>query len=94
MQTKPTWEQLVAQAQDALAALTKPAAPSEQAHVFVDIDDLDPSLLGYTATNADDLCLESEAEDIYLGYRPMPSGMEWAAGLNMDEFVDAYMQCA
>lgn len=90
---KQTWEQLTEQAHATLQALSKPAAPSTPPE-FINLDDLDPEILGYDPADSDVLQLESEAEDIYLGYRPMPAGMEWAAGLNMDEFVDAYQQCA
>ncbi len=47
-----------------------------------------------THYGADALVLEIEAEAVYLGQRPMPEELEWAANLSMDEFVDAYMQLA
>lgn len=86
---RPSWNELVEQAHTLMASIQKPAAPSEPP-TFIDLDDLDPEALGYAPESADYEAIEAEAIDVYLGKRPLPKALEWAAALTLDDFVEAY----
>jgi hypothetical protein len=86
---RPSWDELVAQAHTLMDSLQKPAAPS-QPPTFIDLDDLDPEVLGYAPESAECDAIEAEAIDVYLGKKPLPKALEWAASLTMDDFVEAY----
>lgn len=84
-----SWDALCTRAESLLAKLHTPAAPQEQR--VSNETQLENAEYEDTYEGADALVLETEAEDIYLGFRPCPPNMEWALSLNMDEFVDAYL---
>lgn len=83
-----TWDELCDQAESLMHKLRKPAAPLP---AFQSFNPEDHEYELETYEGADALVLESEAEDIYLGYKPCPPEMIWARGLDKDDFIHEYL---